>query len=556
MIESPDSDSKPGTANGFSANIEICMDNFRLRSPLVAGRRWLCARSRTGLFCCLLSVVWTHFSVANAQTGETVEDLANIDFEADVRLFTVMAALNVAGFDYERPDKEMSDTRQRIRQKLQNLDSQLLEKLQTFYRNHQTGPDEVDNQVSYISLALLLSGPPDFKVRDREPGIPEDVRRVTGFALLVEEFYRKAGIGSLWQLHRSEYELELLRYRPLIKEVIQETLRYFRIPARIALDRRIVLMPDLLNANDIVNARNMEDRYYIAVGPTQTTTTNRRQLQHEYLHFLIDPLVQKFGAVLLKHRNLLELIPSRPQLKPEYQRNLLLVVAESLIESIQLRFHPPDNIDSEMVNLFDRGLILAPYFHRRLQQYEESGVVSLPVYVEIAFKDMVDSEIKNDTETLAALEEKIKVEQEKQLASYQANLQEMRGPYKINSLLREATVLLSEKQYTPARQKLEEILREEPTHGSSFFYLAQIASQTQQYDQAFDYYTRAARSPDIPDWVRGWSVLRIGEHLAFKKEFQKAREKFNQVLDMDGDLQGAREEAQESLLQLPSQTTP
>ncbi len=44
--------------------------------------------------------------MAGAQFPRPVEDLANIEFRADVRLFSVMVALNVAGFDYEDADQE------------------------------------------------------------------------------------------------------------------------------------------------------------------------------------------------------------------------------------------------------------------------------------------------------------------------------------------------------------------------------------------------------------------------------------------------------------------
>ncbi len=494
--------------------------------------------------------------MAGPQLHRPVEDLANIEFRADVRLFAVMAALNAAGFDYEDPDQEMSDVRHRLRKELESLDSGFVDQLRAFYRSHQGTLDEVDTQIAYVSLALLMSSPPDFKLSALERHVPVDVRQVSGFESLVEDFYHQADIGSLWQRYRIDYEQELQRYRPVFKKVIEESLQYFRVPFRVVLDRKIVLMPDLLNAKNIVNARNMEDVYYIAVGPTEKVADNYPQLQHEYLHFLVDPLVQKYGTILLKHRDLLELAQKQPRLKPEYSESFLLMVTESIIESISLRLRKPESPERKISDFFRQGLILLPYFHRRFQQYEESRLVSFPAYLEISFQDFKVSEVKDDVKYFAAAEQQVATAQAEKSAAQQEAARAEDRRLRINSLLKEASLLLSEKQYAPARQRLEELLKEDPNHGSAFFYLAQIASQTQQYDQALDHYTRASQAQEIPDWVRAWSLLRMGRLLAFKGDLQQAAVRFREVLEMEGELGGAREQAQESLAQLLAENAP
>jgi hypothetical protein len=494
--------------------------------------------------------------MAGPQFPRPVEDLANIEFRADVRLFSVMAALNAAGFDYEDADQELSDVRLRLRKELQSLDPGLVDRLRAFYRSHRGTLDEVDTQVAYVSLALLMSNPPDFKLSALERDVPADVRQVSGFELLVEDFYHQADIGSLWQRYRIDYEQELQRYRPVVRKVIEEGLRYFRVPLRVVLDRKIVLMPDLLNAKNIVNARNMENFYYIAVGPTEKVTDNYPQLQHEYLHFLVDPLVQKYGAIILKYRDLLELAQKQPRLKPEYTESFLLMVTESIIESISLRLRKPESPEREIADFFHQGLILVPYFHRRLQRYEESRLVSFPAYLEISFQDLKVSEVKDDVKSFAAADQQATIAQAKKSAAQQEAARAADRRFRVNSLLREASHLLSEKQYALARQRLEELLKEDPNHGSAYFYLAQIASQTQQYDQALAHYTRASQAQEIPDWVRAWSLLRIGRLLTVKGDLQQAAVRFREVLEMEGELSGAREQAQESLALLLGENVP
>ena len=62
--------------------------------------------------------------------------------------------------------------------------------------------------------------------------MPADVWRLRGFEKLVAELYQKAPLAELWQEFQPRYQQELEAYRPIFREVIQETLAYFRIPAR------------------------------------------------------------------------------------------------------------------------------------------------------------------------------------------------------------------------------------------------------------------------------------------------------------------------------------
>ncbi len=154
----------------------------------------------------LISLLWGVISgpvsVLMGQSADSVEALVNMNLTVDVRIFTVMAALNAAGFDYETPGKTMSELRQDIRQELLKTDPGLLGQLQTFYQEHRQGNDGIDNQVAYVSLALLLSGPPRFELIFKEEKVPADARRLLGFERLVQEFYQKAGIQSMWERYQ------------------------------------------------------------------------------------------------------------------------------------------------------------------------------------------------------------------------------------------------------------------------------------------------------------------------------------------------------------------
>ena len=495
-------------------------------------------------------------AAAQTQSDPSLPDshnLDNIEFRNDIRIFAVMAALNAAGFDYETAGSEMSPIRRKIRTHLEGLDTILLQQLRSFFRNHRVEGNESKQQAAYISLALLLSDPDTLILELEATEIPEDVWQIRRFEPLVRAIHGAANIKSLWNTYESTYSRELASYRPVMQEVVRQTLSYFKTPQRVTLDRQIILIPDLLNASNVVNARNFENMYYIVVGPTDNPFNNHRQLQHEYLHFLIDPLVEKFGAILLRQDSLLTLAQSQPNLDKQFQNKFLLIVTESLIESILLRLHPPQDLDGEFVRLFREGFILTPHFHRGLADYEKNDLISLPVYMETLFQSITPTIVERDRNNVVGLEKVKKQLAADALAAHQSALEESQRKDRIHSLLREAGILLSQAEHNQAKEKLRKLLELDPDNGNAFFYLAQIASQQQQFEEAAKYYDRAAQSEDTEAWIRAWSRLRLGKYLAFGRQFGKARSHFDAVLKMEGDLQGAREEAQESINQLRQQ---
>ncbi len=481
---------------------------------------------------------------------EAIESLVNIRFQNDIRLFAVMASLNAAGFDHETAGREMSDVRLQVRRQLEGLDPELVARLKLFYDQHLAETVQDQPQAAYTSLALLLSGPPDFKLEADQATLPEDARQVQGFEKLVSEVFQKAGLAELWELHRTRYEGELRAYQPILRDVVQATLRYFRIPARIVLDRQIILTADLLDVKDIVNARNLEKTYYIVVGPSDAPENNGRQLEHEYLHFLIDPLITKYSSSLQRHDALLSLAQRQPLIRREYQNRLLLVIAESLIESLQLRMHPLESADAnqaQLAKLFRQGLVLAPYFQRGLESYEKSELIQLPAYLDTLFLGIRDSIPPDDQKWVEALEVEAKrAEDERRTAEAAQSRQE-----ESRALFKQASDLMSREEYAAAEEKLQETLRLDPEYDNAYFYLGQIALRRRDLDQALENYRRSSDSPRVPPWVQARSRLSVARILAHRRDFEAARSLFEQVAAMEGDLKGAQEEAREAITRLP-----
>src|SRR5688572_14291332 len=78
--------------------------------------------------------------------------------DGDIRIFSVVTALNVAGFDVEL-GSQYHPARAEIRKIANNLDPDLLRRLREYYSTHKAGRADEDQLAKYISLAVILTDP-------------------------------------------------------------------------------------------------------------------------------------------------------------------------------------------------------------------------------------------------------------------------------------------------------------------------------------------------------------------------------------------------------------
>jgi tetratricopeptide (TPR) repeat protein len=479
-------------------------------------------------------------------------NLSNIRFQPDPRIFAVMVALNAAGFSEEISDETMSKAHVLFRKHTENLDPGIVARLEEFYESHKSTQTLGSKSpgAPYISLALLVRAPPDFRLGVATDDLPAEVRTVKGFEELVRELWVDHGVAELWLDSEFLYRREAESYRPIFETIIQETLAYFRVPFRVSLDKKIILIPALLDRQNIVNARNMEKTYYIVVGPTDDPNDNFWQLQHEYLHFLIDGIVQKFGAPLLRFDKLLSLSQAQPESRLYHKGQLILVVIESLIESIQLQLNDsesPEATQQKLVEAYRQGLILAPYFHRGLQRFTGDDEMSLPLFIEGLLGEVREKDAYKDGEWVIRVE----TAQGKKNAAIQEELQRAIQHNAFVTRFSEVSRLIQKKDNAGARALLLELVQSHPEKGSVHFYLGQLHAQADDHEAALESYLKCSQMQDAETWVVAWSRVRAGKILASMGEFKRAETIFEEAQMMGGDLRGAREEAQRLISRLP-----
>ncbi|HTS78641.1 MAG TPA: hypothetical protein VMG40_20690, partial [Bryobacteraceae bacterium] len=242
------------------------------------------------LFCLLAAVpAWPQAHPRAQAPGATHGQL-----DSSETLFTVMAAINAAGYDAEIDNPANSPVRKAVRDHLKSLNLPVVEELRRFVHAHkQTDPGADLSQ--YISYALVIDGPPDFG-RHYANIVPPDVEDLEGLTPLIVRFYREANIAGLWKQVEPQYDEMIAGLsRPIARAVLQVN-AYLRHDTAGYLGRNFQIYVDLMGAPNQVQTRSYGDQYTIVLTPSPEPRTF--DVRHAYLHYLLDPLSTRYQEIL------------------------------------------------------------------------------------------------------------------------------------------------------------------------------------------------------------------------------------------------------------------
>ena len=232
--------------------------------------------------------------------NQIVPNQSLISLDSSETLFSVLTALNSCGYDQ---DLTISDaTRSNVRAEVQRVlqDSEDAEAARTalceFYQTHTADRNTNRSLSPYISLALYMDGPPHFRPRIKEEDLPPDAEAIADFGTLLERFYEKVGLHSIWERHRNDYAAAMNRYHEPLAKMVFDTEIYLKQPSSQYLGRRFTIYLDFMGSPNETDARNYGADYYVVVFPAPNTAQERRrraalkmdQIRHTFLHYELD----------------------------------------------------------------------------------------------------------------------------------------------------------------------------------------------------------------------------------------------------------------------------
>src|SRR5262245_13013223 len=194
-------------------------------------------------------------------TGASAQG-TNAVIQPDLRLFTLMSALNAAGFDVEFAS-QYHPVREVVRKYAKEVDPDLIARLKDFYSARKGNQSDEVQLPKYISLVVNLTDAPYFKPITREEGLPPDARSVIGFADLMREFYEKAHLSQHWTEIRPEYERAISRFSSGLRDLIVRADGYMRVPFGGFAQRSLQIYLELAAPINTVNVRSNQDSYFV-----------------------------------------------------------------------------------------------------------------------------------------------------------------------------------------------------------------------------------------------------------------------------------------------------
>lgn len=500
----------------------------------------------------------------------------NTEITVDRRVIVMTSALNIAGYDYEPGSRQLSTLRRQIREDLKSANPDLVRRLRDYFQAHRKSATDAAAVAPYLSLALSLTEPPAFTIDVPADRLPDDVREITDFALLLEEFYRVTGFSKLMPKYVAAYVdvarnygapaglalgtvLSYLHTEPVLElpplynprrtsgpaikaddkkgdknKTVAQTAA-LNLPNRV---RQFVIMPDLLNATGAANLRVVRDTYFLLLGPT--IEPNVEAMRRAFLTFVIDPLTEhQIKEVAAIRGPLKKLMESRgDRLDKEYaERSAYFLITDSLVRATDARMDAmgyaarrKSSEDEALYELslgYDRGAVLVYHFYDQMKAYEAVGVNIRDYFSALLGNIDFDRESKRLDEYAQRLTRVKQLRTEATLAPAPpptiSNADE-----KLVARIVEADQMIKARKYDEAKVTLESALKEKPNNARVLFGLAEVSSKkaTAQEDAdrveealfaAIEYYRQAAKnaSPETEKWLIQRSYVAAAKILDF-----------------------------------------
>ena len=465
---------------------------------------------------------------APAETGQ---------LDASPSLFTVMAAINAAGYRADWSSPNNSPIRFAVQTELAKRDIPSLGPLKEFFESHRKKNDGLELS-QYISFALSCTGPPGFEFAIRDVEIPPDAMPLRDFSRLLAAFYKEANIEDLWKRSQPAIEQYIARYHEPVTNAVLQVNGYLRQMTSGFKYRRFQIFIELQAAPNQIQTRSYSDNYTIVITPSPDTRVF--DIRHAYLHYLLDPLATRNQEVLDRKKSLVDHAMRASALSDAYKADYLLLVTESLIKAVESRLDRKPGVIQEALR---EGYILAPYFSEALPVYEKQESSMYLYYTEM----MQAIDLMKEDRRLTG------VEFNKDSAARPAvRMPPPAPPPPVTGAaktLAEAEQAYGSRELEKSKQLFLKTLGEtekRSVHASAYYGWARIALLEKDLDAAERLFQKALDSEPEP-FDKAWVLVYLGRLSVAAGDRDKAAEYFQSALQLDGATEKARQEARQGL---------
>lgn len=456
--------------------------------------------------------------------------------DASPTVFTVMAALNAAGFDAGLNSPDTHPIRASIRAELAKRNIPSLQAIKDFVaKNHRRTDAEELSQ--YISFALTAGPPPRFAINMRDVEIPPDASVIKDFSPLLEVFYKEADIDDLWRRSQPAIDQYIARYHGPVSEAVLQVNSYLRQQTSGFKGRRFQILIELLAPPNVVQTRSYGNEYTVVVTPSAELRTF--DIRHAYLHYLLDPLSTRYKEILDRKKVLGEQAERARGLDESLKTDFLQLTTECMIKAVEARLdHKPENVQKALLD----GLILTPFFAEHLPAYEKQEMAMILYYPDLVKAiDNVSEEARlsqvtfNNAATPRATV-KSAAPEPAPLTGAAKTLDDAEQLYTKRDLEKAKGLYLQALQQTEQKSM----------HAAAYYGLARIAILQKDPGTAEKLFLKSLDlQPDPP--VKAWVLVYLGRLSMAAREMGPATKYFQDALKVEGASEMARTAATQGL---------
>jgi tetratricopeptide (TPR) repeat protein len=465
-------------------------------------------------------------------------------------LFTVLAAINSAGFDAELNSPTNHRLRAAVREYVKQKNPPSLVPLKKFFQGHRM--ENASAELSqYISWSLSVDGPPGFQPRFSPEQMPPDTIALQGLSALIAQFHKEAGMDEAWKQAQSALDNEIRRYQAQVIQTIFDANAYLRNPTSGLRGRRFQIFIDLLGAPNQVHARSFGDDYFVVITPS--VEPRIADIRHAYLHYLLDPLAIRYSAALDKKKGLGDFAQASPILDEAYKNDFVLLAGMCLVKAVEARIDVRDAA-TQVKRAMSEGFILTSYFYEALGVYEKQEQ-SLRLYLP-AMVDAID--LKKEDQRIAKVEfASQRAARKTRVVEYQVTAPE---PSEAAKAAADAEKLYSERKLPEASGAFRKVIESpapRPVHAKAYFGLARIAVIEKKPDQAEQMFQRTLEMEPEP-YERAWAHVYLARLTRAMQDPdpQEIRKNYEAALAVAGAPEGALKAARQELSALPAAAKP
>ena len=469
-----------------------------------------------------------------------------ITLDTNETLFAVLTAMNSCGYnvDLSVSDAQRLNIRAEVERNLRNsADAQTaMNTMCEWYLGHQA-KDPAHDLSQYVSLALYLQGPPHFLPRGKEEDLPPDAAPLAPFGTLLEQFYDKAQLHTIWERHRANYAALVERYHVPLAKMVFDTDIYLKLQSGGYLGRAFTIYLDFMGDPNEANARNYGSDYYVVLfpspDPNSVDSLKMPQIRHTYLHYLLDPMAEKHFTSVKRLDPLLQSVKRAP-LEENFKRDISLLVTECLVRAIEIRTTGTKQTAEAMRlqavdDAVKQGYILTKYFYTSLLAFEKD-----PAGLRSAYSDML-----NNIDVRAQQKAANEVQFAQVTAPELVQLSRMED----RRMLVTAEKRLAANDPKGAQDLAQQALdRKIGDQGRALFILAQVAVANKNREGALENFQKAIQATKDPKVV-AWSHVYLGRILDMKEDREAAMNEYRAALTVGAELPEVKAAAERGLQQ-------